>query len=307
MDRGTETFIIDASDEGKRLDAFLVSKLESLTRSHIQKLIEEGMVTVNGVSIKSGTKIKFGMIVVVNIPEPKTLALEAQNIPLDIIYEDDSIIVINKPKNLVVHPAAGNWEGTLVNALLYHCKDSLSDINGVRRPGIVHRIDKDTTGLLVIAKSNEAHLILSEQLKKHQIQRTYEAIVDGCIKEDSGKISSPIGRHHINRKKMSVNIKNGKPAITHFKVLERFKSYTYIQCVLETGRTHQIRVHMSSLGHPITGDVVYGKKCNLIETDGQALHARFLKLTHPVSREDMTFEAPIPDYFKALLNKLRGG
>ena len=305
MNSKAETFIIDASDEGKRLDAFLVSKLESLTRSHIQKLIEEGVVTVNGVPAKSGTKMKSGMKIGVIIPEAKPLALEAQNIPLDIIFEDDSIIVINKPKNLVVHPAAGNWEGTLVNALLYHCKDSLSDINGVKRPGIVHRIDKDTTGLLVIAKSNEAHLKLSAQLKKHQIVRTYEAIVDGIIKEDSGKISAPIGRHPIHRKKMAVNFKNGKPAVTHFKVLERFKSHTYIQCVLETGRTHQIRVHMSSIGHPVTGDIVYGKKNNLIETEGQALHARFLKLTHPVSMEEMAFEAPLPDYFNALLDKLR--
>ena len=245
------------------------------------------------------------MVVEVKIPEPKPLTVDAQNIPLDIIFEDDSIIVINKPKNLVVHPAAGNWEGTLVNALLYHCRDSLSDINGVRRPGIVHRIDKDTTGLLVIAKSNEAHLSLSEQLKKHQIQRIYETIVDGRIEKDSGKISAPIGRHPINRKKMSVNVKNGKPAVTHFKVLERFKSHTYIQCELETGRTHQIRVHMSYIGHPITGDEVYGKKFNLADTDGQALHARFLKLKHPVSNEDMVFEAPLPDYFTALINRLR--
>lgn len=305
MDSRTETFIIDASEEDKRLDAFLVSKMQSLTRSHIQKLIDEGMITVNGSSVKSGTKTKTGMIINVTIPEAKPLAVEAQDIPLDIVYEDDSIIVINKPKNLVVHPAAGNWEGTLVNALLYHCKDSLSDINGVKRPGIVHRIDKDTTGLLVIAKSNEAHLKLSAQLKKHQIQRTYETIVDGRIKEDSGKISAPIGRHNVNRKKMSVNVKNGKPAITHFKVLERFKSHTYIQCELETGRTHQIRVHMSSIGHPVTGDEVYGKRCSLIDTDGQVLHARFLKLMHPVSNEEMIFEAPLPEYFNVLLNRLR--
>lgn len=301
----TDTFIIDPTDEGKRLDTFVASKIESLTRSYIQKLIEEGLITIDGVSAKSGTRTRSGMVVEVKIPEPKPLTVDAQNIPLDIIFEDDSIIVINKPKNLVVHPAAGNWEGTLVNALLYHCRDSLSDINGVRRPGIVHRIDKDTTGLLVIAKSNEAHLSLSEQLKKHQIQRIYETIVDGRIEKDSGKISAPIGRHPINRKKMSVNVKNGKPAVTHFKVLERFKSHTYIQCELETGRTHQIRVHMSYIGHPITGDEVYGNKFNLADTDGQALHARFLKLKHPVSNEDMVFEAPLPDYFTALINRLR--
>ncbi|MGI6621745.1 MAG: RluA family pseudouridine synthase [Acetivibrionales bacterium] len=305
MNSRTDTFIIDPTDEGKRLDTFVASKIESLTRSYIQKLIEEGLITIDGVSAKSGTRTRSGMVVEVKIPEPKPLTVDAQNIPLDIIFEDDSIIVINKPKNLVVHPAAGNWEGTLVNALLYHCRDSLSDINGVRRPGIVHRIDKDTTGLLVIAKSNEAHLSLSEQLKKHQIQRIYETIVDGRIEKDSGKISAPIGRHPINRKKMSVNVKNGKPAVTHFKVLERFKSHTYIQCELETGRTHQIRVHMSYIGHPITGDEVYGKKFNLADTDGQALHARFLKLKHPVSNEDMVFEAPLPDYFTALINRLR--
>jgi 23S rRNA pseudouridine1911/1915/1917 synthase len=305
MNSRTDTFIIDPTDEGKRLDTFVASKIESLTRSYIQKLIEEGLITIDGVSAKSGTRTRSGMVVEVKIPEPKPLTVDAQNIPLDIIFEDDSIIVINKPKNLVVHPAAGNWEGTLVNALLYHCRDSLSDINGVRRPGIVHRIDKDTTGLLVIAKSNEAHLSLSEQLKKHQIQRIYETIVDGRIEKDSGKISAPIGRHPINRKKMSVNVKNGKPAVTHFKVLERFKFHTYIQCELETGRTHQIRVHMSYIGHPITGDEVYGKKFNLADTDGQALHARFLKLKHPVSNEDMVFEAPLPDYFTALINRLR--
>jgi len=305
MENRTETFIVDYSEEGIRLDSFIASSMESLTRSHIQKLIEEGMITVNGASAKSSTKTKPGMVIVVTVPEARPLAVEAQDIPLDIVFEDESIIVINKPKNLVVHPAAGNQEGTLVNALLHHCRDSLSDINGVIRPGIVHRIDKDTTGLLVIAKSNEAHLSLSEQLKNHQIRRTYEAIVDGRMETDSGKISAPIGRHPVNRKKMAVNIRNGKPAVTHFRVLERFKAHTYIRCELETGRTHQIRVHMSYIGHPVTGDEVYGKKCRLADTEGQVLHARYLKLKHPVSNEEMVFEAPLPAYFTDLLDRLR--
>jgi len=307
MDRDsrTEVIVADPGDEGRRLDAFVASRLESVSRSHIQKLIEEGMVTVDGTAAKCGTKIKVGMTVRVTMPEPETLDVKAQDIPLDIVFEDDSIIVINKPKDLVVHPAAGNREGTLVNALLYHCRDSLSDINGVIRPGIVHRIDKDTTGLLVIAKSNEAHIGLSEQLKKHQIIRTYEAIVDGSVKTDSGTISAPIGRHPVNRKKMAVNYKNGKPAVTHYKVIERFPTHTYLQCELETGRTHQIRVHMASIGHPVTGDEVYGKRCSLMDTDGQVLHARYLRLRHPVTNEEMIFEAPLPGYFEDLLGRLR--
>lgn len=308
MNSRTETFIINESDEGKRLDVFLVSQMESesITRSFIQRLIGQGLVTVDGAKVKSGYKIKTGMSVEVKIPEPCTLEIESQDIPLDIIFEDNDIIVINKPKDLVVHPAAGNWEGTLVNALLYHCRDSLSDINGVIRPGIVHRIDKDTTGLLVVAKNNNAHLKLSDQLKNHRVQRIYEAIVDGKIKDEAGRISAPIGRHPTNRKKMAINIKNGKPAVTHFKVIERYKGYTHIQLKLETGRTHQIRVHMASVGHPVTGDLVYGKACKLMDTEGQALHARYLMLKHPVSDEEMIFEAPLPDYFSGLLMHLNG-
>lgn len=307
MSSKTKTITVNESDEGKRLDAFLVSQFESesITRSYIQKLIGQGLVKVDWAEVKSGFKLKSGMSIEVNIPEPYTPKIEPQDIPLDIVFEDDDIIVINKPKDLVVHPAAGNWEGTLVNALLYHCKDSLSDINGVIRPGIVHRIDKDTTGLLVVAKNNIAHLKLSTQLKQHQIQRIYEAIVDGKVKDDSGRISAPIGRHPTNRKKMAVNIKNGRPAVTHYKVIEYYKGYTHIQLELETGRTHQIRVHMASIGHPVTGDLVYGKACKLMDTEGQALHARFLKLTHPVSEREMIFEAPLPDYFSGLLLRLR--
>ncbi|MGI6084024.1 MAG: RluA family pseudouridine synthase [Acetivibrionales bacterium] len=302
-----ETFVINESDEGKRLDAFLASQLESesITRSFIQKLIGQGLVMVDGAIVKSGYKIRSGMRVEIKIPEPSTPSVSPQDIPLDIIYEDNDIIVVNKPKDLVVHPAAGNWEGTLVNALLYHCRASLSDINGIIRPGIVHRIDKDTTGLLVAAKNNNAHLKLSSQLKRHQIQRTYEAVVDGKVKDDAGKISAPIGRHPTNRKKMAVNTKNGRPAVTHYKVIERYKGYTHIQLNLETGRTHQIRVHMASLGHPVTGDLIYGKACKLMDTEGQALHARFLKLQHPASGNEMVFEAPLPDYFSNLLMRLK--
>jgi len=305
MESRTEVIVVETGDEGRRLDAFLASRLGTVSRSHIQKLIEEGMVTVDGAAAKCGTKVKAGMTIEVTVPEPEPLEVKAQDIPLDIVFEDDNIIVINKPKNLVVHPAAGNKEGTLVNALLHHCRDSLSDINGVIRPGIVHRIDKDTTGLLVIAKSNEAHLGLSDQLKKHLIRRTYEAIVDGVVKADSGTISAPIGRHPVNRKKMAVNYKNGKPAVTHYKVIERFPTHTWLQCELETGRTHQIRVHMASIGHPVTGDELYGKKCSLMDTGGQVLHARYLRLKHPVTNEEMIFEAPLPGYFTALLNILR--
>ncbi len=306
MDRvKTEGFIVTDGNEGKRLDAYLVEQMGDVTRSFVQKLIDDGHVTCNGEKVKSGLKIKAGMQFEVERPDPVSLELKPEPIPLDIVFEDQDIIVINKPKDLVVHPAAGNWEGTLVNALLSHCKDSLSDINGVVRPGIVHRIDKDTTGLLVVAKNNAAHLNLSEQLKDHMIQRTYEAIVDGGIKENFGRIVAPIGRHTTNRKKMAINAKTGKPAITYYKVLERFKGHTHLQLRLETGRTHQIRVHMSSLGHPVTGDVLYGKACPLMDTKGQVLHARFLKLTHPRSGEEMIFEAPLPDYFMALLDRLR--
>lgn len=305
MSSRSESFLVEELDEGMRLDSFLVSKFmsDSITRSFIQKLIEQGSITVNGANTKNGLKLKKGMKIDVEFPESIHLEVEAQNIPLDIIYEDIDIVVVNKPKDLVVHPAAGNWQGTLVNALLYHCKD-LSDINGVIRPGIVHRIDKDTTGLLVVAKNNETHLKLSTQLKNHDIKRTYEAIVNGIISEENGKISAPIGRHPINRKKMAINYKNGKPAVTYFKVLERFKKHTYIQLDLETGRTHQIRVHMASLGHPIIGDLVYGKMSKLMGNKGQALHARYLKLTHPITGIEMMFEAPLPDYFVEILNHM---
>ncbi len=298
-----ETFIIEESDKGKRLDVWLSDKLD-MTRSYIQKLISDGSVKVDEKVVKTGFKLKPGMNIRAEIPDPEPLALKPENIPLDIVFEDEDIIVVNKPKDMVVHPAAGNWDGTLVNALLAHCSDSLSDINGVIRPGIVHRIDKDTSGLLVVAKNNSAHLNLSEQMKNHNIQRIYEAIVDGIIKEDKGKISAPIGRHPVHRKKMAV-VQNGKPATTRFITLERLRGYTHLRLKLETGRTHQIRVHMSAMGHPVTGDTVYGKSCSVMDTKGQVLHARFLKLMHPRTGEEMTFEAPLPEYFTKLLDVLR--
>ena len=299
-----KNFIISDAEEGIRLDVWLSEKMDDVSRSYVQKLIENGHVTVDGKLAKSRTRTKAGMNVVIEIPEPENFDLEPENIPLDIVYEDQDIIVINKSKDMVVHPAAGNWGGTLVNALLAHCKDSLSDINGVIRPGIVHRIDKDTTGLLVAAKNNFAHMKLAEQIKDHSMKRTYDAIVDGIVKETSGKIDAPIGRHPVNRKKMAI-VKNGKPAVTYFEVLEYLRGYTYLRLKLETGRTHQIRVHMAAMGHPVTGDPVYGRKLSIMDTKGQVLHARFLRLIHPRSNEEMVFEAPLPSYFTELLKLLR--
>lgn len=297
-------FQADFEEEGKRLDTWLAGRMENVTRSFVQKLIEEGNVKVDGNKVKCGYKLKKGMKINVCVPEPESCGIVAQDIPLDIIYEDEDIIVINKPKNMVVHPAAGNREGTLVNALLNHCRGSLSDINGVIRPGIVHRIDKDTTGLLVAAKTNSAHLALSEMLKKHEIVRTYEAVADGVIKEDSGKIDAPIGRHPTNRKKMAVNRMRGRDAVTHYNVVKRYRSHTWVRLKLETGRTHQIRVHLASIGHPVTGDLQYGKNCNLMDTRGQVLHAKYLDLRHPITGENLHFEAELPGYFKELVEIL---
>ena len=295
-------------DKSQRLDVWLAAELEK-TRSCVQNLISSGAVTVNGKPVKAGTVLKYGDEIYVIMPEPTPLDMVSQEILLDIVYEDDDIIVINKPKNMVVHPAAGNPDGTLVNALLHHCDGGLSDINGVIRPGIVHRIDKDTTGLICVAKNNAAHLSLAEQLKNHTMERIYIALVDGIINEDSAIINAPIGRHPIDRKKMAVNTKNGREAITHFKVLERFphsahssKAYTLIEARLETGRTHQIRVHMAYIGHPVCGDEVYGKKFPLCETNGQMLHAYKLSLIHPRTKIKETFTAPIPTEFESILD-----
>lgn len=292
---------------GERIDKFLSCRLEEVSRSYIQKLIKEGHVSVNGKPVKANYKLGAGDEISVEIPEAKEPDILPEDIPLDILYEDQDILVVNKPKGMVVHPAAGHYSGTLVNALMYHCKDSLSGINGVMRPGIVHRIDMDTTGSLLVCKNDEAHRILAEQLKEHTIRREYHAIVYGNIKEDTGTVDAPIGRHPTDRKKMSINHKNGKQAVTHYEVLERFGNFTYIRCRLETGRTHQIRVHMASLHHPLLGDEVYGpySRPPFPGLKGQVLHAKILGIYHPATGEYMEFDAPLPKYFVDLLQKLR--
>ena len=298
-------FSIDRNTEGQRIDRYLSDELEDRSRSYIQKIMKEGYVKVNQKPVKSNYRLSFGDSVEVTLPEAKEPDIVPENIPLDILYEDQDIIMINKPKQMVVHPAPGHYSGTLVNALMYHCGDELSGINGCMRPGIVHRIDMDTTGSLVVCKNDKAHQSLSEQLKVHSIRRIYVAIVHGNIKEDSGTVNAPIGRHPTDRKKMSTHCKNGRDAVTHYKVLERFGDYTYIQCELETGRTHQIRVHMASIGHPLLGDPVYGpKKCPFSKLVGQTLHARTLGFIHPRTNEYIEVNAPLPDYFLNLLEKL---
>ena len=294
----------DAENIGERIDKFISDSAEEISRSYAAKLCTDGLVTVNGKALGKNYKIKGGEEISADIPEPEELSLVPENIPLDIVYEDDDVIVINKPQGMVVHPAAGNESGTLVNALLYHCGESLSAINGVIRPGIVHRIDKDTSGLLVAAKNNEAHLKLSEQLKERKALRKYNALVNGNIKEDFGTVNKPIGRSPSDRKKMAI-VQGGREAVTHYSVLERFGRYTLIECVLETGRTHQIRVHMASLGHSIVGDKVYGVKKERFNLNGQLLHARTIGFVHPKTGEMMEFSAPLPDYFEAVLEKLR--
>ncbi len=292
----------------KRLDLYVSEALE-ITRSSAQILIENGCVTVNGKTEAKNYRLRENDEIVIDEPEPKEISLEPENIPLNIVYEDNDIIVINKPSGMVVHPANGNESGTLVNALLYHCKDSLSGINGVIRPGIVHRIDKDTSGLLVVAKNDEAHVFLSSLLKDHGIKRVYHAIITGHFKENSGTVNAPIARHPIDRKKMAV-VKGGKEAITHYEVICEYPSFTHAKMVLETGRTHQIRVHMSHIGHPIIGDTVYGggktnfEKANSSLLNGQILHAKVLSFPHPKTKEIMTFECELPDNFKKLLERL---
>ncbi len=289
-----------------RIDKVLSAYLPELSRTYIQKLIDGRNVTLSGKLLKPNFKVSAGQEVEVLLPEPETLKVEPENIPLDILYEDSDVIVVNKPKNMVVHPAAGHYSGTLVNALLYHCKDSLSGINGIMRPGIVHRIDKDTTGALVVCKNDVAHQCLAEQLKVHSITRKYEAIVYHSFKEQEGRVEGPIGRHPTERTKMAINYKNGKEAVTNYRVLENLGSeYAHIECRLETGRTHQIRVHMSSIHHPLVGDTVYGPAKDSFHLEGQTLHARVLGFIHPTTKEYMEFEAPVPEYFTKLLQKLR--
>ena len=297
-------FVIDNLNVGERIDKFLSNSIENTTRSAVVNLIECNNVLVNGAETTKNYKLKQGDSITVNIPEPVEYEAEAENIPLDIVYEDEDLLVVNKPKGMVVHPAVGNYEGTLVNALLYHCGDSLSGINGVMRPGIVHRIDKNTSGLLIVAKNDFAHKHLSEQIKEHSFTREYEAIVYGNLKNDKGTVDAPIGRHHVDRKRMTVTEKNSKNAVTHYEVIKRYKGYTHIKCILETGRTHQIRVHMAYLGHPVSGDDVYGVKSEKVNFTGQCLHARKIGFIHPRTEKYMEFTSDLPDYFTEYLTKL---
>lgn len=288
----------------ERLDKYLGTVLPEQSRSYLQKLIKEGSVLVNGKAEKASYRIGAEDRIEVEIPEPEEPGVQAEEIPLDILYEDEDLLMVNKPKGMVVHPAAGHRTGTLVNAVMYHCRGQLSGINGVMRPGIVHRIDKDTTGVLVICKNDHAHNHVARQLKEHSITRRYMAIVTGVLKEDTGTIDAAIGRHPVERKKMAAGVKNGKRAVTHYRVLQRFARHTLIECRLETGRTHQIRVHMASIGHPVLGDTVYGSSGNPYHLEGQALHAQVLGLIHPVNGTWVEVEAPLPEYFEQLLKKL---
>ena len=292
--------------EDERIDKYMASLIDSLSRSFIQKMMKEQKVLVNNIPVKANYRLRAEDEICFTLPEAAEPDIEAENIPLDILYEDDDVLVVNKPKGMVVHPAAGHYSGTLVNAVMYHCRGSLSGINGVMRPGIVHRIDRDTTGSLIICKNDNAHLSIAAQLKDHTIVRRYRAIVHGVIREEELCINSPVGRHPTDRKKMAAGVRNGKEAVTHIKVMERFRAYTYIECRLETGRTHQIRVHMDSIGHPLLGDTVYGNRKYSLPyvLQGQTLHAMTLGFIHPVSGEYVETTAPLPDYFSHLLETL---
>ena len=296
--------IFTADYSGERLDAFLARAVPDMSRAAAQRLIEEGCVSLNGKKPKKNDRLTEGDRVCVEIPEPKEVDIAPKDIPLEIVYEDDDVLVINKPKGLVVHPAAGHQDDTLVNGLLFARGDSLSGINGELRPGIVHRIDKDTSGLLAVAKNDLAHTVLASQLKDHSMARTYEAIVCGSFKEDSGTVDAPIGRHPSDRKKMCVTARNSKEAVTHWEVVTRYRGYTHIRCRLETGRTHQIRVHMAYIGHPILGDTVYGHKKPELGQDSQCLHAGILCFAHPRDGHPVIVHADLPEYFKAVLEKL---
>lgn len=287
---------------GIRLDSFIADNIDDMTRSAAQKLLDSGLVKCGEKTLKKSDKTVSGAVYTVIVPEPAETELVPQNIPLDIVYEDGDVIVINKPRGMVVHPAPGHPDGTLVNALMYHCGDSLSGINGEIRPGIVHRIDMDTSGLIICAKNDRAHNFLSEQLKDHSLCREYEAVVHGNIK-DGGTVNAPIGRHPIDRKRQAVNVKNARAAVTHYEPVAHYRGYTHIRCLLETGRTHQIRVHMAHIGHPIVGDLVYGRKRAEFGLAGQCLHARRLEFTHPNGRR-ISLSCPLPDYFTELLRRL---
>ena len=298
---------VDETGVGERIDKYLGENTE-MSRSYISKLAEENCIFVNGKVAKSKTKLKCGDEIDMDVPEPESLEIEKENIPLDIVYEDSDLLIVNKPQGMVVHPAPGNYSGTLVNALMYHCGDSLSGINGVLRPGIVHRIDKDTSGLLLVAKTNVAHIGLAEQIKEHSLTREYIALVHGGFAVDSGTVDAPIGRSDKDRKKMCITDKNSRNAVTHYSILERLGQFTLVRCRLETGRTHQIRVHMASISHPVAGDPVYGVrdlKKEPFKTDGQLLHAATLGFVHPVTGEYIEKNAPLPDYFEKIVEKLR--
>lgn len=297
-------FTVSSDSAGDRIDKYISENSSSMSRSAVASIIEKGGVQVNGKEVSKNYKIRENDKITVVVPEPEELDAKPENIPLDIVYEDDDLLVVNKPKGMVVHPAAGNYTGTLVNALLYHCKDSLSGINGVLRPGIVHRIDKDTSGLLIVAKNDRAHAGLAEQIKAHSFERAYECVAHGNIKEVEFTVNQPIGRNPKDRKKMAVTYKNSKNAVTHFKVLKRYGSFTHLRCTLETGRTHQIRVHLSYVGHPIAGDEVYGPKKPVKGLSGQCLHAKHIGFVHPITGEWLEFESPLPEYFTQFLNKL---
>lgn len=294
-----------AEAQGVRIDKFLSEACEGLSRSYLQKLLKSELVEVDKRTVKNSYKLSAGERIEFEVPEAVEPEIQAEDIPLDIIYEDSDVILVNKPKGMVVHPAAGHYSQTLVNGLMYHCRDGLSGINGVLRPGIVHRIDMDTTGILIVCKNDFAHNAIADQLKVHSITRKYFAIVHGVIQENEGTVNAPVGRHPVDRKKMSINWKNGKEAVTHYRVLERFRQFTYIECQLETGRTHQIRVHMASIGHPLLGDRVYGPSKCPFKLQGQTLHAGVFGIVHPRTGKYMEFTAPLPEYFSALLDKLR--
>lgn len=301
----TIILITKEADAGVRLDKYLSLQMPEITRSFLQKLIKEGYVKVEEQSVKANYKIKPDQTISVTIPPPKETEILPENIPLDILYEDEDLLVVNKPKNMVVHPSPGHSSGTLVNAVMYHCKDSLSGINGAIRPGIVHRIDKDTTGSLIVCKNDESHLFIAEQIKEHSIKRIYRGIVSGHLKEQESSIRGNIGRHPTDRKKMAILTEGGKYAVTHYKVLEQWKNAAYMEFSLETGRTHQIRVHMAGIGHPLLGDTVYGNPKNPYKLNGQALHAITIGFIHPGTGEYLEISAPLPDYFEGLMKKLR--
>ena len=295
---------LTADRPGERADALLARLVPDLTRSAAQKLLERGAVTLNGGPARKNDRPAPGDVLEVVLPDPEPIDLVPQDIPLDVVYEDGDVIVVNKPVGLVVHPAPGHPDGTLVNALLYHCGTSLSGINGELRPGIVHRIDRDTSGLIIAAKNDRAHLALAAQLQDHSLARTYEAVAVGGLREDSGTVDAPIGRHPVDRKKMAIDRKNGREAITHWTVLARYPGYTHVECRLETGRTHQIRVHLASIGHPLLGDTVYGAKKPVPGLAGQCLHARRLRFVHPSTGEPVELECPLPEWFQEVLRKI---